>query len=931
MRIGFDITSFRKLGIKKIFDYPNKVVSRVIFCLILTAAIVPSGMAQSLMIQEDTLGVSLGQILEEIELTRKIKLYYQDDILPVGKWSIKKNRAYEIDDLNRFLNQFQLRTVEYNEYVTLIVNIEDWDRNLDPKFYENIMNLATPTVQNQSTLEIGDSGNPNKEGVGEVTFKVRDNETKEPVIGCLISIFDPVIHLVTDVHGKANVLLDAGAYELMTQNIGYTDQLHRISVYGNGSAELEIFENVITMDEIVVVSNKDDDPSIAVQSGLDILSASRIQETPSFLGEPDVIKNLLFLPGVSSIGEGAPGFNVRGGNIDQNLVVFDEIPLFNTTHAFGLFGAINPDLVTGVNLYKGSIPAQFGGRISSALVLNMKTGSKDIVKLRGGISPVSAKLSLETPIISETSSLIIGARSTYSDWILQKIKVPDIQKSKVFFYDANFRYHHQIDASSSFLLSGYQSQDAFQFSDQFGFEYKMSGLSANWFERISKNILSTTSAVYGSFDSALEELQHNQKSKFSSGVRYLKFKEILDINTSKNQKLSLGASTILYNIKPGEINPLDDISTVESKTLDHERAFEGAAFFQSVWTFDEDLIVSAGLRFSVFSFLGPGEVFTYEDNSVPTEFTILDTLSFRSGENIASYYSLEPRLSVRWNYSPQRSITFGYSRTAQYVFQITNHSAPLPTDVWKLSDTYLSPPRSHNFSFSSNWSMDRNHWDLTLGGYYRSLSGLTESREFANLLVSSHLETETVESVGTAFGFECSIKKNVGKLTGSLAYTWSRSKRKTSSNHPDQIINGGAWYPSNFDTPHDLSTTLVYKMNNRHKFAINFTYRTGRPVTAPTGFFNTTDNTRIPIYSERNAVRIPDYHRLDITYTLGQGHRRNKKWRNYWAFGIYNLYGRRNAYSVFFRQNAFSNVQANRLSVLGSAFPAITYNFRFNE
>lgn len=912
-------------------EYLSRIGKVIVLFLLLLIGFISTGQAQSLL-NEDESGVSFGLILKELERGGKIKFYYTDDhILPEGKWSLQKEKAYEIEDLNNFLEPFQLKTVAYNEYVILIVKKEDWDQGLDPKFYENIANLESQSAQNEPTLQIGDPGSPNTKGVGEITFTVLDHETREPVIGCLISIFDPPIYLVTDVNGKANALLDVGVYELMTQNIGYTDQPHRITVYGNGSAELAIFENIITMDEVVVVANQDDDPTFAAQSGLDYLSSHRIQETPSFLGEPDVIKNLLFLPGVSSIGEGAPGFNVRGGNIDQNLVVFDEIPLFNTTHAFGLFGAINPDLVTGVNLYKGSIPAQFGGRASSALVLNMKTASKNKVKLRGGISPVSAKLSLETPIISETSSLIIGARSTYSDWILRKINVPDVQKSKVLFYDANFRYDHQIDANSSFLLSGYLSQDAFQYSDQFGFDYQMLGLSANWLERISKNLLSSTTVVYGSFDSALEELQDNLKSKWSNGVRYLKFKELFDYNTSKNQKLTFGVSATLYDTKPGEILPLDDISTVEAKTLDDEMAFEGAAFFQGVWTFYDNVIVSAGLRFSAYSLLGPGDVFTYEDNSVPTRLTIRDSRSFKAGESIISTYTLEPRLSLRWNFSPQKSITFGYSKTAQYVFQITNHSAPLPTDLWKLSDTYLPPVRSHNFSLSSNWSIDRNHWDLTLGGYYRNISGLTESREFADLVVSSHLETETVISDGKAFGLECSLKKNVGKLTGSLAYTWSQSKRKSSSNHPDLIISGGAWFPSNFDAPHNLSTTLVYKMNNRHKFAINFTYHTGRPITAPTGFFNTTDNTRIPIYSERNAVRIPDYHRLDITYTLGQGHRRNKKWRNYWTFGVYNLYGRRNAYSVFFTQNAFSNVQANRLSVLGSVFPAITYNFRFND
>ncbi len=911
------------------FKYLTRIAKVTSFLLLLTS-IKPTGKAQSV-IQEDASGATFESILKQIEVEEQIKFYYQDHTLPNGKWSLSSNTDFKMSDLNQFLKKFQLKTFSYNDYVTLIIKISDWDRHLDPKFYENIADLHSHAENNKPTLHIGDPENPKTTGVGEITITVVDQRTNESVIGCLITIFGYDKKLVTDINGSTKVALDVGTYELMTQTLGYTDQIHRMTVFGNGSIVLSIFENVITMDEVVVVANQEDDPSIAVQSGLDFISANRIQETPSFLGEPDVIKNLLFLPGVSSIGEGAPGFNVRGGNIDQNLVVFDEITLFNTTHAFGLFGAINPDLVTGVNLYKGSIPAQYGGRVSSVLDMNMKTGSKNKFTLRGGVSPVSVNLSLETPVISDASSLIMGLRSTYSNWILRRINIPDIQKSKVLFYDTNFRYQHQIDVNSSFLLSGYLSQDAFQYSDQFGFDYQMLGFSANWRQRFSRKLHSSTSAVYGSFDSALEELQDNLKSNWSSTVRYFKLKELLDYSTSKNQELTFGVEATLYETNPGEIHPLDEISIIQSKTLDKERAIEGAAFFQGTWTFYENIIISAGLRFSIFNFLGPGDVFTYEDKSIPTKFTILDTLLFKAGENIASTNTLEPRLSARWNFAPNQSVTFGYSKTAQYLFQITNRSAPIPTDVWKLSDTYLSPVRSQNFSFSSKWSTYRLHWDITFGGYYRMISGLTESREFADLIVNSHLETETVTSDGKAFGLECKLKKNVGKLTGSLAYTWSQSKRKTFSSHPELLVNRGSWYPSNFDTPHNLSTTLVYKMNNRHKVAINFTYHTGRPITAPTGFFNTTDNTRIPIYSERNAVRIPAYHRLDITYSLGQNHRRNKKWRNHWTFGIYNLYGRRNAYSIFFSQKAFSKIQAKRLSVLGSAFPAITYNFRFND
>ena len=903
--------------------------SKVCFILMLLL-LSTSTFSQSEGIWQDANGLTFEDLLRNLQAHSKVKFLYRMDILPGGTWKYDRQSSELLHNLDGVLDDFGLVAVQYNEYLYAILESKKWQAELSPAFLAKAKIIPDSVELSSRSHCIGSPDSITGNLTTKLSIRVVDGESDEPVIGCLLTILPSFKEYLTDVDGVSEAEIEIGQHQLLIQSIGYDDELHDLTIYGDGSLDIKLVESVFTLGEVVVVANLKDDPEKAAQTGLDFLSSKRIRETPAFLGEADIIKNLLFLPGITSIGEGAAGFNVRGGNIDENLVLFDEIILFNTTHTFGLFGALNPDLVSGVNLYKGSIPAQFGGRISSAMVLDMKTPTSGDLILRGGISPVSTKLSMETPVFSQSGSLIFGARTTYSDWILGRINVPEVQESKVKFYDANLRLQQQMGQHAQLLLSGYISSDAFRYSDEFGFEYSMLGVSGQWLQKLSDRISSLTSIAYGDYESLTEDLQNNQKSRFGSGVSYIKFKERLEYKLKDDLSFSLGASSIHYSIKPGAINPLGDFSSVVSNALANQKAIENALFSESIWKFSDEFILSAGLRFSNFNLKGPAKVFIYGDADNKTLTGIIDTVLFPDTDPVISYGTFEPRLSLSWVISTEQSLSAGYSRTAQYLFQITNRDSPLPSDIWKVSDTYLPPIKAHNFSVSSDRTFLGRQWELSLGLYYRTTKNLSESREFADLILNDHLETETVPAEGQSFGVELGIKKNVGVISGSLAYTFSRSRRRTLSTVQSLSVNQGDWYPSNFDTPHNLHTTIIYNINNRHKIAFNFAYNRGRPITAPTGFFNTVDDTRIPIYSERNAVRISDYHRLDITYTLGQSHRRNKKWKHNWSFGIYNLYGRRNAYSVFFRQNAFSNVESNRLSILGSAFPAVSYNFSFN-
>ncbi len=878
--------------------------------------------AQNDLLIEDSSGVDFQQILQQIEREQQLKFYFDSTQLPRGSWKIGDS-DFTLADFQKVLDLYHLSAISYNDYVVAIIPEEVAGGSFSPEYYSSIRNLRSDSLES-SHIPVGDPSQIKPSPTADLVISVKDDRTQQPLVGCFIDILGTEIRLVTDVEGKAKTEIELGSYEFLTSSIGYVDQLHKVVIYDDGPLSLEIFENVFTLGEVVVVATLEDEPQFAAQAGLASISSRRIKETPSFLGEPDIIKNLLHLPGVISTGESAPGYHVRGGNVDQNLVLVDEMLLFNTTHLFGLFGALHPDLVGGVRLYKGSMPAQYGGRSASAMLVDMKTADKESLKMTGGVSPVSANLSLDIPIFPNKGSILFGGRTTYSDWVLKRINIPDIQESDVRFYDLQMRYHHELSNRSDFVMSGYLSNDAFRFSDQFYFDYQLEGLSAQWQQELASRWTSTTALVTGAYHTSLTDLQAIVGPVVDRSIDYQKIKELISYNHDGELQFQLGGEGIFYELQ-GPREPKEGGDPELS-----DRGWEMGYFIEGIYGGFEKLAIMAGLRFSSFRKKGPGSILYYGNQADFQKSAILDTLILGPKTSLGSHHTFEPRISARWHSSDHLSFACGYAATAQYIFQITNHDTPLPTDRWQLSDRYLEPIRSHNFSLSTSWNSAAQEWSVTLGSFWRKAKGIRLSRDFADIDFSEYLELETLSLEGRSYGIEIELKKQLGKVTGTSSYTFSHTRVRSGESIDLSPLNHGDWFSANHDKPHNLVTSVVYRINNRHKFAANFVYSTGRPLTAPVGFFNTLDNIRVPIYSERNELRIPNYHRLDISYTLGQGHRRNKKWRHHWIFGIYNVYGRRNAYSIYFDQKAFSNVQANRLSVLGSAFPSITYGFSFN-
>lgn len=810
--------------------------------------------------------------------------------------------------------------VSYRNYVFVIAPSAIIGEDRSTAYYQALEESLE--VQDESLsagLVIGSVDQVESGGRTVIRGSVVDGEDQAPVIGATIMIEELQRGAASDEEGKFEIQLEPGNYTLAVQYVGYRNRDIPITVISSGSAEISLEKSSILLDEVIVQAKARDENVSAVQAGVSRVSTKEIEKLPSFLGEVDIIKSLLLQPGVSTIGEGSGGFHVRGGNIDQNLIMIDEGIIFNPSHALGFFSAFNADILSDALLFKGNVPARYGGRLASVLDLNVRDGNFQELRLKGGIGPVSSRLSLEGPLVENKTSALFAFRSSYSDWVLRRINVPEIKQSSVFFYDTNLRVVHRFNEGNNVALALYSSEDRFTYADQFGFDYNTLMLQGTYRKVFGEKLLSTLSAVWSRYQSEQLDLEGSDASRLNIANQYFKLKENISYN-GQGFTADAGISSILYLIEPGQIEPNGPLSIVRSESLNSEEALETALYANVEVELSTRISVSGGLRLSLYQFFGPRDMFVYSDPESPSVENILERTTF--DENIIhSEQNLEPRISARYRINVGSSIKLGYARTSQYLNQISNNETPTPTSLWQLTNQYISPHLAHNLTLGYFRNFNENLWITSLETFYRDIDQLFDYRDFADLIVNDHLETELVAGIGRAYGVELGIKKQIGTLNGWLNYTYSKSERKISD------VNRGEWYPANYDKPHDLSLVCNLQINRRNQISFNFNYSTGRPITVPVDRHVLESRFGVLNYSTRNAYRIPDYHRLDISYTLGQGFRRSKKFKTSWTFSVYNLYSRRNAFSVFLQQRSRFEPQIKRLSVLGSAFPSLTFNF----
>lgn len=787
--------------------------------------------------------------------------------------------------------------------------------------------FAIPVFCQQEMLVFGEDHGKISEKL-TLSGRVLDAANGEPIPSVVLRL-EPINESdVTALDGSYKLQMPTGIFTLRIRCLGYEEDTFRIKIFSNATHDFMLNANEIELREITVRDVRTDKNVTSVMGSVEQLDIKKMERQAKFLGETDVLRSLQSVTGVTSAGEGASGFNVRGGNTDENLILMDGNLVFNPVHALGFFSLFHPDMVKGVTLYKGGVPAKYGGRLSSVLDVNLREGNYEQLSGQGGVGIASSRLVLEGPIVKDKASFIVGARASYVDWILKQTKNVDLRKSQAFFYDLTAKADARLSETTKIGFTAFNTHDNFQFGDEVKFEYATSSGSVYIRQLVGKKINITATANAGQYQSNLFDINGNDQSKFTNKINFLRGGVRGFYQPISAYHMELGTEQSRYTVSPGKLEPTSDTSIVIPDLLPDEKGVETSFFFHNQWTITKKIELMAGVRYTLFQNLGPERVLLYEPGVPKTEETIQDSLQFGKGEKTADYSGLEPRLSLRVSLGKANSVKLGYNRSYQFLGQVSNTASATPIDIWQLSNYHIKPQHADNFSIGYYHNFRENTVQTYLTLFYRKIYQLIDYKDFAKLLLNDHIETELLVGNGKAYGVEVYFNKAYGQHRVEMSYTFSRTLRQVKATATQESVNSGDWYPSNYDKPHSLNLNYFFQITTNSSLSVNFTYSTGRPTTAPISTYSTGNVLTIPIYSLRNQYRIPDYHRLDLAYSVGPWGKKSR-WRNSLTFSIYNVYFRKNAFSVFFRQSPFNSVKAYRVAVLGTMFPAVTYDFKF--
>ena len=757
---------------------------------------------------------------------------------------------------------------------------------------------------------------------------VLDSQTNELVIGASVIIDELNIGTITNSYGFFSITVKEGNYSVKTQNLGYKDDLQIISLNKNIILNIYLTEEVESLDEVIVMENTEDiDIELPVLS-LNIISGKTIRQTPVVFGESDILKTIQLLPGVSSAGEGASGFNVRGGAADQNLILFDEAIIYNSSHLFGLFSVFNSDAIKEVKLYKGGIPSSYGGRLSSVLDVYQKDGNNQNFSMNGGIGAISSRLLVEGPIQKNQSSFLVASRGTYAHLFL---KLTDIENI-AYFYDLNTKSNFVIDNKNKIFLSGYFGRDLFKLDGTFMNTYGNSTLNLRWNHLINEKTFSNTSLIFSDYYYGLQ--LDFVGFDWKSGIKNLNFKFDLKNYYSNIFQFNYGLNVIYYDFNPGTIGPLTPDSGFNFSRLNKKYAFENSTYFDVIHKINSQLSMRYGIRLNQFLRLRQNGLQQYANDDplyYDNDLKIYDPATPLAGnfDNNSSvfktYNNIEPRINISYSFNNQ-SIKASYNRLNQYLHLISNTSSPTPLDIWVPSGPYIKPQKLDQYALGYYKRIKNIKIETEI--FYKKIKNRLDYIDGADLVANDNIETVILPGKSRAYGLEILLKKSEGRHKFMVAYTLSKSEQKTPGrNSLEDGINFSNWYNTPYDKPHDFSINSEYILSKKLKIVGNFIYQTGQPTNYPNSQY-TYMNLNVPNYGKRNSQRLPNYHRMDINLTLTP-EKKNKKIESSWVFGIYNLYDRDNASSIIFRRNneTLKN-EAVQISIFGIV-PSVTYNFKF--
>jgi hypothetical protein len=887
------------------------------------------------------------QFVSDIEMQSGAKFYYLEEWISGIIITASGDHISLSDILNKYLydrglnfliddhkNVFITRGIElisnlpdYQSHKQLQIPVEQSDKKELTQIEKKYIEGRAPGIA--ETIVIGKEDGDKIHGRAAINGKLWDIESGEPVIGANIYVEELKTGAVTDINGQFNLVLDPARYSVIISCVGMKELRYYLQVYSSGQLNIAMEKKIIPILEVVVKADHYQNVR-GIQMGYERLDIKTIKEIPMVMGEKDLLKVVQLLPGIQSVGEGSSGINVRGSPADQNIFYINKMPVYNPSHLFGFFSAFSSDIIKDFSFYKCNVPAKYGGRLASFFDISTKQGNNKKFSARGGISPVTGHIAIEGPLKKEHSSFIVSARSTYSDWLLSRLEDPDLRNSDASFYDFTAKINSEINDKN--LLKGflYYSYDRFSLASTNKYQYSNLGGSIDWRYLFSSSLLADLTAIFSqysfkSIDNIFPPMAYSQKYRMD----HYEFKTDFLWYPGKKHTVTFGGNSIIYAVMRGDILPSGAESIRVPVVMGNETGIESAVYISDEIKLLPRLTFYGGLRYSLYTFLGPGTIYEYYPDGPKIKVNIMDSLIFQRGEIIKRYSGPELRAAINYSTGTNSSVKISYNRIRQYLFMLSNTIAISPTDQWKLCDYYIKPPWVDQVSVGYYKDLPRTDVNTSIEIYYKKIQNAVDFKDGAVFLTTRNFETELLQGNQSAYGIELMVKKNSGKLNGWGSYTYSHSEVLINGDSPWEKINLGHPYLSNYDKPHSFNLVMNYHTNLRLGFSTNIVYSTGRPVTYPLSIYYIDGQPYIN-YSLRNEYRIPDYFRIDFSINFEGTLKARKIAHSYWMINIYNLTGRKNAYSVFFKSED-GKVNGYKMSVFGTQIVTISWNFKLGN
>ena len=922
-----------------------KLTQIKIACLLLFGILTNNTKAQDTLLQKINFkAANIETVIQLIEKQSNYFVYFNNSKLNTYQFTFTAETIGIYNLLQQLLFETDFNAaVDYSNKKVFITNSNALKTSLADDFWVNDIQ-PTILVRNEKTtmlapknkikaldnnriFSIGSPTLSTTKSLARLTGYVKDSKNGEPIYGANISIDSTNTTITTDQFGYYSMNIKKGKSTISISSVGMKESKRQVNILGDGNLDIDMQDAIVSLKSILVVSEKKSNVK-SMQMGVAKLSIKSIKQVPVLFGEADILKVVMALPGVTSVGEASAGFNVRGGSTDQNLILFNEATIYNPTHLFGFFSAFNADIVKGIELYKSAVPEKFGGRLSSVLDVAVRDGNTKKIIGNIGIGPLTSKFVVEGPLVKNKASIIISGRTTYSNWLLQNLKNIAYNNSKANFYDYNIHITNNINPKNTLYVSGYVSSDKFTLNTDTLFSYNNTNFTVKW-KHVFNNKLHAVFVVGSDF------YTYNITStsvpvngyKLGFGINQNNLKADFKYDFNNTHAFNFGLQSIVYNINAGYFKAAGNQSLVKEKIIPKEQAIETAIYFGDQINIHPKLSLSLGIRYSLYNYLANKEVYQYAAGFPKSVNTIIDTIQYAKGKNIQTYHGPEIRVALRYSLSEKTSIKCSFNTFRQYIHLLSNTTSISPTDTWKLSDKYIKPQIGQQISLGLYKNLKSGVIEASIEVYYKTMQHIIDYKSGAAILLNSHIETELINTKGKAYGIEFSIKKTAGKLNGWISYTYARTFLQQADDLAGETINNGQYYPTSFDKPHSINVITNYRFSHRYSMSANFVYSTGRPITLPLAVF-TLGGASSLYYSDRNQYRIPDYIRGDISINIDGNHKVKQKIHNSWSVGVYNIGARQNAYSVYFI-NENGKIKGYQLSIFGTAIPFITYNIKF--